>query len=96
MEGGLDSDYTDDSGLYYSQQSMFPPHRTDKDVSVTRPASGALIQAACGSCRTGDAVKAEQDVSHEKNEICLIFRVQAAVKSTYRLFFFTVQAEMFI
>lgn len=33
MEGGVESDYTDDSSLYYSQQSMFPPHRPDKDVS---------------------------------------------------------------
>lgn len=33
MEGGIESDYTDDSSLYYTQQSMFPPHRPDKDVS---------------------------------------------------------------
>lgn len=33
MEGGVESDYADDSSLYYSQQSMFPPHRADKDVS---------------------------------------------------------------
>uniref|UniRef100_A0AAQ5X4J2 CCR4-NOT transcription complex subunit 2 n=2 Tax=Percomorphaceae TaxID=1489872 RepID=A0AAQ5X4J2_AMPOC len=33
MEGGLESEYADDSSLYYSQQSMFPPHRPDKDVS---------------------------------------------------------------
>lgn len=33
MEGGVESDFTDDSSLYYSQQSMFPPHRNDKDVS---------------------------------------------------------------
>uniref|UniRef100_A0A7N8X7R3 CCR4-NOT transcription complex subunit 2 n=1 Tax=Mastacembelus armatus TaxID=205130 RepID=A0A7N8X7R3_9TELE len=32
MEGGVESDYTDESSLYYSQQSMFPPHRADKDV----------------------------------------------------------------
>lgn len=33
MEGGVESDYADESSLYYSQQSMFPTHRTDKDVS---------------------------------------------------------------
>jgi len=33
MEGGVESDYADDSSLYYTQQSMFPPHRPDKDVS---------------------------------------------------------------
>ncbi len=33
MEGGVDSDYADDTSLYYTQQSMFPPHRPDKDVS---------------------------------------------------------------
>lgn len=33
MEGGVESDYADDSSLYYSQQSMFSPHRSDKDVS---------------------------------------------------------------
>lgn len=32
MEGGIESDYTDESSLYYSPQSMFPPHRADKDV----------------------------------------------------------------
>lgn len=36
MEGGIESDYPDDSSLYYSQQSMFPPHRADKDVSPAR------------------------------------------------------------
>uniref|UniRef100_A0A672FHD5 CCR4-NOT transcription complex subunit 2 n=1 Tax=Salarias fasciatus TaxID=181472 RepID=A0A672FHD5_SALFA len=35
MEGGVESDYADDTSLYYSQQSMFPPHRPDKDV-ITR------------------------------------------------------------
>uniref|UniRef100_A0A8D3CFV0 CCR4-NOT transcription complex subunit 2 n=1 Tax=Scophthalmus maximus TaxID=52904 RepID=A0A8D3CFV0_SCOMX len=34
MEGGVESDYADDSSLYYSQQSMFPPHRADKDVRL--------------------------------------------------------------
>uniref|UniRef100_A0AAQ4QT27 Uncharacterized protein n=1 Tax=Gasterosteus aculeatus aculeatus TaxID=481459 RepID=A0AAQ4QT27_GASAC len=34
MEGGIESDYADDSSLYYTQQSMFPPHRPDKDVKV--------------------------------------------------------------
>lgn len=33
MEGGVESEYGDDNSLYYSQQSMFPPHRSDKDVS---------------------------------------------------------------
>lgn len=33
MEGGVESEYGDDSSLYYSQQSMFPPHRSEKDVS---------------------------------------------------------------
>uniref|UniRef100_A0A667XRG7 CCR4-NOT transcription complex subunit 2 n=1 Tax=Myripristis murdjan TaxID=586833 RepID=A0A667XRG7_9TELE len=27
VEGGVEGDYADDSSLYYSQQSMFPPHR---------------------------------------------------------------------
>lgn len=33
LEGGVESEYGDDSSLYYSQQSMFPPHRSDKEVS---------------------------------------------------------------
>ncbi|KAI4799010.1 hypothetical protein KUCAC02_019300 [Chaenocephalus aceratus] len=33
MEGGIESDYADDSSLYYTQQSMFPPHRPDKTRS---------------------------------------------------------------
>uniref|UniRef100_A0A7N6BLM3 NOT2/NOT3/NOT5 C-terminal domain-containing protein n=1 Tax=Anabas testudineus TaxID=64144 RepID=A0A7N6BLM3_ANATE len=46
MEGGVDSDYTDDSSLYYSQQSMFPPHRNDKDLLASSSASstGQLSQ----------------------------------------------------
>lgn len=40
MEGGIESEYADDSSLYYSQQSMFPPHRPDKDVSPSASASG--------------------------------------------------------
>lgn len=40
MEGGIESEYADDSSLYYSQQSMFPPHRPDKDVSPSVSASG--------------------------------------------------------
>lgn len=41
MEGGVESEYGDDSGLYYSQQSMFPSHRSEKDVSLfsSSPAS---------------------------------------------------------
>uniref|UniRef100_A0A673A366 CCR4-NOT transcription complex subunit 2 n=1 Tax=Sphaeramia orbicularis TaxID=375764 RepID=A0A673A366_9TELE len=34
MEGGVESDYTDDSSLYYSQQSMFPSHHFDKILST--------------------------------------------------------------
>lgn len=34
LDGGVESEYGDDSSLYYSQQSMFPPHRSDKDVSA--------------------------------------------------------------
>uniref|UniRef100_A0A667XK96 CCR4-NOT transcription complex subunit 2 n=1 Tax=Myripristis murdjan TaxID=586833 RepID=A0A667XK96_9TELE len=37
VEGGVEGDYADDSSLYYSQQSMFPPHRADKDVSLNHP-----------------------------------------------------------
>ncbi|GLD48175.1 CCR4-NOT transcription complex subunit 2-like protein [Lates japonicus] len=46
MEGGVESDYADDSSLYYSQQSMFPPHRADKDMLVSSSASstGQLSQ----------------------------------------------------
>uniref|UniRef100_A0A8D3CSD5 CCR4-NOT transcription complex subunit 2 n=1 Tax=Scophthalmus maximus TaxID=52904 RepID=A0A8D3CSD5_SCOMX len=46
MEGGVESDYADDSSLYYSQQSMFPPHRADKDmlVSSSSSTSGQLSQ----------------------------------------------------
>uniref|UniRef100_A0A673A360 CCR4-NOT transcription complex subunit 2 n=1 Tax=Sphaeramia orbicularis TaxID=375764 RepID=A0A673A360_9TELE len=46
MEGGVESDYTDDSSLYYSQQSMFPSHRTDKDMLASSSASstGQLSQ----------------------------------------------------
>lgn len=39
MEGGIESEYADDSSLYYTQQSMFPPHRPDKDVSRLLSAS---------------------------------------------------------
>ncbi|KAG7218949.1 hypothetical protein INR49_019396 [Caranx melampygus] len=44
--GGVESDYADDSSLYYSQQSMFPPHRPDKDMLVSSSASstGQLSQ----------------------------------------------------
>uniref|UniRef100_A0A3Q1FAY4 CCR4-NOT transcription complex subunit 2 n=1 Tax=Acanthochromis polyacanthus TaxID=80966 RepID=A0A3Q1FAY4_9TELE len=46
MEGGLESEYADDSSLYYSQQSMFPPHRPDKDMLASSSASstGQLSQ----------------------------------------------------
>uniref|UniRef100_A0A8C6NU11 CCR4-NOT transcription complex subunit 2 n=1 Tax=Nothobranchius furzeri TaxID=105023 RepID=A0A8C6NU11_NOTFU len=43
MEGGLDSDYSDDSGLYYSQQSMFPPHRPDKDMLASSSSSTSQL-----------------------------------------------------
>lgn len=37
MEAGLEGDYAaavdESGGLYYSQPSVFPPHRADKDVS---------------------------------------------------------------
>ncbi|XP_077956957.1 CCR4-NOT transcription complex subunit 2 isoform X1 [Gasterosteus aculeatus] len=41
MEGGIESDYADDSSLYYTQQSMFPPHRPDKDMLASSSASSA-------------------------------------------------------
>uniref|UniRef100_A0A8C9ZN48 CCR4-NOT transcription complex subunit 2 n=1 Tax=Sander lucioperca TaxID=283035 RepID=A0A8C9ZN48_SANLU len=46
MEGGIESDYADDSSLYYTQQSMFPPHRPDKDMLTSSSASstGQLSQ----------------------------------------------------
>uniref|UniRef100_A0A3P8X386 CCR4-NOT transcription complex subunit 2 n=1 Tax=Cynoglossus semilaevis TaxID=244447 RepID=A0A3P8X386_CYNSE len=46
MEGVVDSDFADDSSLYYSQQSMFPPHRSDKDMLVSSSATstGQLSQ----------------------------------------------------
>uniref|UniRef100_A0A672G5H2 CCR4-NOT transcription complex subunit 2 n=1 Tax=Salarias fasciatus TaxID=181472 RepID=A0A672G5H2_SALFA len=46
MEGGVESDYADDTSLYYSQQSMFPPHRPDKDMlsSSTASSTGQLSQ----------------------------------------------------
>lgn len=44
MEGGLESEYGDDSSLYYSQQSMFPPHRSEKDVSPFCSLTGAFIR----------------------------------------------------
>lgn len=47
MEGGIESDYTDDSSLYYTQQSMFPPHRPDKDVSPFLHS----VQVLCGPFR---------------------------------------------
>lgn len=43
MEGGVESDYADDSSLYYTQQSMFPPHRADKDVSGSQSSSSGLL-----------------------------------------------------
>lgn len=54
MEGGVESDYADDSSLYYTQQSMFPPHRADKDVSSALLQGAKEKQAAePGSRRTG-------------------------------------------
>ncbi|XP_068442737.1 CCR4-NOT transcription complex subunit 2-like isoform X1 [Clinocottus analis] len=46
MEAGVESDYADDSSLYYTQQSMFPPHRPDKDMLTSSSASstGQLSQ----------------------------------------------------
>ncbi|XP_034719979.1 CCR4-NOT transcription complex subunit 2-like [Etheostoma cragini] len=46
MEGGIESEYADDSSLYYTQQSMFPPHRPDKDMLTSSSASstGQLSQ----------------------------------------------------
>lgn len=44
MEGGVESDYADDSSLYYTQQSMFPPHRADKDVSGSQSSSSGFLQ----------------------------------------------------
>ncbi|XP_072233300.1 CCR4-NOT transcription complex subunit 2-like isoform X1 [Leuresthes tenuis] len=46
MEGGIESDYADDASLYYSQQSMFPPHRADKEMLASSSASstGQLSQ----------------------------------------------------
>lgn len=48
MEGGIESDYADDSSLYYTQQSMFPPHRPDKDVNkLFRSSSGVKTVYCC-------------------------------------------------
>lgn len=55
MEGGIESDYGDDSSLYYSQQSMFPPHRADKDVRAER--SGIAV-AYCPRAITHNGSKA--------------------------------------
>uniref|UniRef100_A0A8C6WRP1 CCR4-NOT transcription complex subunit 2 n=1 Tax=Neogobius melanostomus TaxID=47308 RepID=A0A8C6WRP1_9GOBI len=46
LEGGVESDYTDDTSLYYSQPSMFPPHRGDKDMlaSSSSSSTGQLSQ----------------------------------------------------
>ncbi|XP_028304372.1 CCR4-NOT transcription complex subunit 2-like isoform X2 [Gouania willdenowi] len=46
MEGGVESDYGEDTSLYYSQQSMFPTHRSDKDMltSSSSSSSGQLSQ----------------------------------------------------
>lgn len=44
MEGGVESDYADDSSLYYTQQSMFPPHRADKDVSYLSSSTSGLYR----------------------------------------------------
>lgn len=44
MEGGVESEYGDDSSLYYSQQSMFPPHRSEKDVSPFCPFCPFTVQ----------------------------------------------------
>uniref|UniRef100_H3C9X4 CCR4-NOT transcription complex subunit 2 n=1 Tax=Tetraodon nigroviridis TaxID=99883 RepID=H3C9X4_TETNG len=45
LEGGVE-EYSDDSSLYYSQQSMFPPHRPEKDMltSSSAPSTGQLSQ----------------------------------------------------
>ncbi|XP_034019082.1 CCR4-NOT transcription complex subunit 2-like [Thalassophryne amazonica] len=46
MESSVDSEYVDEPSLYYSQQSMFAPHRTDKDMLSSSSASstGQLSQ----------------------------------------------------
>ncbi|XP_017294916.1 CCR4-NOT transcription complex subunit 2 [Kryptolebias marmoratus] len=44
LEGAMDSDYTDEPGLYYSQQSMFPPHRADKDMLTSSSSSSSTSQ----------------------------------------------------
>lgn len=52
LEGGVESEYGDDSSLYYSQQSMFPPHRSDKEVSPFSFAAvitAGIYQCGCGN-----------------------------------------------
>ncbi|XP_019753061.1 CCR4-NOT transcription complex subunit 2-like isoform X3 [Hippocampus comes] len=50
MEAGLEGDYAaaadESGGLYYSQPSVFPPHRADKDIMTSSSASspGQLSQ----------------------------------------------------
>uniref|UniRef100_H2RY39 CCR4-NOT transcription complex subunit 2 n=1 Tax=Takifugu rubripes TaxID=31033 RepID=H2RY39_TAKRU len=53
LEGGIESEYGDDSSLYYSQQSMFPPHRSDKDMLASSSASSTAQLSQLGASLYG-------------------------------------------
>ncbi|XP_056878064.1 CCR4-NOT transcription complex subunit 2-like isoform X2 [Takifugu flavidus] len=53
LEGGVESEYGDDSSLYYSQQSMFPPHRSDKDMLASSSASSTAQLSQLGASLYG-------------------------------------------
>uniref|UniRef100_A0AAQ5YF18 CCR4-NOT transcription complex subunit 2 n=1 Tax=Amphiprion ocellaris TaxID=80972 RepID=A0AAQ5YF18_AMPOC len=61
MEGGLESEYADDSSLYYSQQSMFPPHRPDKDMLASSSASSTGQLSQLGASLYGPQSKKTQN-----------------------------------
>ncbi|XP_032364538.1 CCR4-NOT transcription complex subunit 2 [Etheostoma spectabile] len=60
MEGGIESDYADDSSLYYTQQSMFPPHRPDKDMLTSSSASSTGQLSQLGASLYGPQSKTTQ------------------------------------
>lgn len=64
MEGGVESEYGDDSSLYYSQQSMFPPHRSEKDVSPFCP-----FCPFCPHVQPQTFTNASQKVQNSQNRV---------------------------
>ncbi|XP_045895836.1 CCR4-NOT transcription complex subunit 2-like isoform X1 [Micropterus dolomieu] len=73
MEGGLESDYADDSSLYYTQQSMFPPHRADKDMLASSSASSTGQLSQLGASLYGPQIRISPvDITTATLDGCII------------------------